>query len=98
MTIGDVTASLTRASVMLRVARRLEHVVERGGLEQQEARLVLRNEDRAHAAEGRPGARQRVGGEVDATSVHARDVQLDEELGHGATLRGCGHRRYPGNL
>ena len=84
---GDVTASLMRASGMpaMRAASRTssteaasnsrKHVSSSG------TKIVRTQRTR------RPGARQGVGGEVDAGSIRARDVQLDEELGHGATLR-----------
>jgi hypothetical protein len=70
--------------------------IGRGGLVEEEAGLVLRDEGRAHAPDGRPLRGQFAGSEtagnetgtrggaVDGLGIRSRDVELDQELGHVA--------------
>ena len=71
-------------------AGRLAHVVGAGAFDQQEARLVRWDEDRADELHEAPLGRQLGGGLREAlrrgrdrVAVVPGDVQLDDELGHG---------------
>src|SRR5687768_5516911 len=86
--LGDVLVRELRAS------RGLSNDVDRTRLEQEEARLVLRDEDRAQETDRRSLPRQLCGRgtctlrvTADGVGIRAGDVQLYEELGHGTTVR-----------
>jgi hypothetical protein len=82
-----------------RAAQRVADSSGGRGLEEEEARFVLRYEDRTQMTHGCSVACERLRGQLgpsgsvwSAGSVASRDIELDEELGHMPTLRPCAAR------
>src|SRR5262245_66335458 len=76
-----------------RAARSLANGLERSGLEEEKARFVARDEDRAQVPDRSSlagyrlgGAARLIGAALHGAVIGLRDVHLDEKLGHGTTV------------